>query len=70
MPKPPVTLAQLRDMLVELREDRAVESEAIASILHNQDEQTRCLGVILRMVKHLHGRAVSPKRRAAVRTNR
>lgn len=52
--RPPVTLAQLRDMIAELREDRAAESEAIAALLHGQDRAARCLGVIATQVKHLH----------------
>lgn len=61
MTRPPATLAQLRDLMEELREDRAVESQAIAKLLHGQDSLSRCLSVILRMVKHIHGRGVSPK---------
>ena len=73
MNKPPVSLAQLRDAIDELSRDNAAASEALAKVLHCQDEHGRCLRVILKLVRHLHGRPVpptSPKMGAAARTRR
>lgn len=56
MTRPPATLAQLRADLAELREDIALLSNAVAVLLHHAGSDERCLRVILRMVKHLHGR--------------
>jgi len=66
----PATLRALRAEMAELRQDSSVAGEAMAKILHQLDGIERCVGVILRMVKHLHGRPVKAKRGAAARTNR
>lgn len=56
VPRPPVTLDQLRLLLVELQEDASAAAEALAAILHRLDEHERCLRVILKLTKHDHGR--------------
>lgn len=77
MSRPPATLAQLRDLVEELRADAAVESQSTAAVLHRLDQiakrqrlSDRCLRVMLRILRHLHDAMARRKVRDAARTNR
>lgn len=77
MNRPPATLAQLRDLVEELRADVAVESQSTAAVLSKLDRimkrqraADRCLGVMLRILRYLHSRAAARKMRDTARTNR
>lgn len=47
-------IAKVSKDLAAIRDAQDAESNAIAQLLHVQDEQSRCLRVILKFVKHLH----------------
>lgn len=55
MAKPPVTLAQLAKDLDHIE-------TALGDIMHNQDKQNRCLRIILKLCKHIHGRKRGSKK--------
>ncbi len=64
-PRPPATLAELRDEVEALRDELG---ELGGELLHRSDTDRRCLRVILKLLRHLHSANAKRKvRRRGVR---
>lgn len=51
----PATLKRLRAEVADLHESVNVAGTAQAEMLHRLEEQARCLRVLLRLSRHIHG---------------